>query len=194
ECRLAGDTMLSRLAELAEYHDRIVSAFDDVERVRLLRADKPSFRANNSGRKDNWPNVNTLRDRITRLGEEREQIIGRVLDAAIRRAVLALARCTARAVGERRRAGELEFHHLLVLARALWRDPEAGARARTRLRARYQRILVDEFQDTAPIQVELAALLGSGDPADHDRPWSEINVDPGRLFFVGDPKQSIYRF
>ena len=81
-----------------------------------------------------------------------------------------------------------------MLARTLLRDPEHGAAARDRLRRRYQRILIDEFQDTDPIQVELAALLGSTDPDDCGRPWPEMRVDPGRLFFVGDPKQSIYRF
>src|SRR4029077_2649956 len=49
-------------------------------------------------------------------------------------------------------------------------------------------------QDTDPIQVELATLLGSGDPAACEQVWTDIAVDPGRLFFVGDPKQSIYRF
>ena len=101
----------------------------------------------------------------------------------------------ARAVAERRAAGELEFHDLLVLARTLLRDPSTGVRARARLRERYQRLLIDEFQDTDPIQVELAALLGSADAdAGGARPGPRSTVEPGRLFFVGDPKQSIYRF
>jgi ATP-dependent exoDNAse (exonuclease V) beta subunit len=86
---------------------------------------------------------------------------------------------------------------LLVLARQLLRDETHGARARSRLRERYRRILIDEFQDTDPIQVELAALLAT--PVEVDAPverrvWSELPIEPGRLFFVGDPKQSIYRF
>ena len=56
-----------------------------------------------------------------------------------------------------------------MLARTLLRDPEHGAPARARLWERYHRILIDEFQDTDPIQVELAALLGSDDP-DRRRP------------------------
>ncbi|HEX4219280.1 MAG TPA: 3'-5' exonuclease, partial [Acidimicrobiales bacterium] len=54
----------------------------------------------------------------------------------------------------------------------------------------------DEFQDTDPIQAELAVRIanGSPDPAAGMEPWSDLPVDPGRLFFVGDPKQSIYRF
>src|SRR6185369_15657724 len=99
-----------------------------------------------------------------------------------------------RSVAERRVSGELDFHDLLVLARTLLRDPDHGVGARARLWERYQRILIDEFQDTDPIQVELAALLGSDDPHDGDEPWNKMSVEPGRLFFVGDPKQSIYRF
>jgi len=193
-CRVEGDTLVARLLELAEYGERIRGAFDDIERIRMLRAAKPSFRARGCGRKGNWPDVDAVRDAIARLGEARESLVRPVLDAAIRSVVVALAGSTERAVAARRVAGELEFHDLLVLARTLLRDEQHGPRVRRVLRARYRRILVDEFQDTDPIQVELAALLGSGSDGDGTRPWTEMHVDPGRLFFVGDPKQSIYRF
>ena len=193
-CRDDGDRLVVRLDELAEYGARLREAIDDIERIHLLRAPKPSFATKSCGRRENWPDVNAVRDRIAELGERREAIVGAVLDGAIRRVVTALARCTERSVAERRGLGELEFHDLLVLARTLLRDPVHGARARERLRARYRRILLDEFQDTDPIQMELAALLGSPDPADGARPWTDMTVEPGRLFFVGDPKQSIYRF
>ena len=55
-------------------------------------------------------------------------------------------------------------------------------------------MLLDEFQDTDPIQIEIAALIASDDTEAGQVPWSEITVTDGRLFFVGDPKQSIYRF
>jgi ATP-dependent exoDNAse (exonuclease V) beta subunit len=194
ECRAEGDRLLDRLGELAEYRDRIYAAADDVERVRLLRAGKPSFKVTTTGRQTNWNDINAVRDRVRRLGEARDALVETMLDGAIRHVVYALAGATRRAVDERRAEGELEFHDLLVLARTLLRDPEHGLRARARLRERYARILIDEFQDTDPIQVEIAALLGSGDDVARDVPWNEIRVDPGRLFFVGDPKQSIYRF
>jgi ATP-dependent exoDNAse (exonuclease V) beta subunit len=194
ECRFGEDRLAERLGELREYAARVRGAFDDVERIRLLRADKPSFRVSQCGRKDNWPNVNSVRDEVMRLGEQRSALVNRVLDTAIRRLAAAIARHTAAMVAERRAAGELEFHDLLVLTRSLLRDSRHGARARERLRERYQRILVDEFQDTDPIQVEIAALLASADPSAGERPWTDVEVDPGRLFFVGDPKQSIYRF
>src|SRR5262249_43879802 len=71
---------------------------------------------------------------------------------------------------------------------------EHGWEVRQRLRARYTRLLLDEFQDTDPIQCDLAALLASGEPDARGHRWDELPIDPGRLFVVGDPKQSIYRF
>jgi ATP-dependent helicase/nuclease subunit A len=91
---------------------------------------------------------------------------------------------------ERRRNGELEFHDLLVLARDLLRTRPDVRRA---LHERFPRILIDEFQDTDPLQVELAALLAhSGEQGPVS--WDQAATEAGRLFFVGDPKQSIYRF
>ncbi len=89
---------------------------------------------------------------------------------------------------ERRRTGALNFQDLLILAALLLRTHPA---AREQLGLRYRRVLVDEFQDTDPVQAEVLLLLTS--PAD-GRPWQESVPRPGALFVVGDPKQSIYRF
>ena len=51
---------------------------------------------------------------------------------------------------------------------------------------------MDEFQDTDPLQAELLLLLAADDPAERD--WTAVRPVPGKLFIVGDPKQSIYRF
>ena len=105
----------------------------------------------------------------------------------------------------RLRIGKLDFQDLLVLAaRLLRRDPDV----REQLGARYGRLLVDEFQDTDPLQAEIMLLLSSS-PSDgnsarmgEDGPssgyaeadWRLVVPRPGALFVVGDPKQSIYRF
>ncbi len=88
--------------------------------------------------------------------------------------------------------GTVEFHDLLVLARRLLAH---NADVRSELHARYQRVLLDEFQDTDPIQLAIAVRLTAApdDPA-HDLNWRDLKPLPGRLFIVGDPKQSIYRF
>ena len=89
----------------------------------------------------------------------------------------------------RRREGRLNFQDLLVCARDLLRDHPP---VRVALRERFTPILVDEFQDTDPIQAEILFYL-TGERAD-ERDWKRLVPVPGSLFVVGDPKQSIYRF
>lgn len=93
---------------------------------------------------------------------------------------------------QRRRTGRAEFEDLLIWARDLLRDrPEV----RRYFRERFRCILVDEFQDTDPLQVEILLYLCGEEPDGvAARDWRELRPAPGRLFLVGDPKQSIYRF
>ncbi|MBI4538431.1 MAG: UvrD-helicase domain-containing protein [Gemmatimonadetes bacterium] len=90
---------------------------------------------------------------------------------------------------ERVRTSQLTFQDLLVLAARVLRD---GPEARADLARRYRYLLVDEFQDTDPIQAEVLFLLAADDPDVTD--WHAARPRPGALFVVGDPKQSIYRF
>ncbi|HLY39552.1 MAG TPA: UvrD-helicase domain-containing protein, partial [Candidatus Binatia bacterium] len=89
----------------------------------------------------------------------------------------------------KKRAGCLDFLDLLLRARDLLRDDTA---VRAELQHRFTRVFVDEFQDTDPLQAEILLLLAASDPAEHD--WRRVKPVPGKLFLVGDPKQSIYRF
>ena len=64
---------------------------------------------------------------------------------------------------------------------------------RRHFQQRFKRLFVDEFQDTDPLQAELLLLLAADDPA--QTRWQRcVARCPGKLFIVGDPKQSIYRF
>jgi ATP-dependent helicase/nuclease subunit A len=85
--------------------------------------------------------------------------------------------------------GALDFLDLLLVARNLVRD---NSRVREGFQRRFERIFVDEFQDTDPLQAEILLLLAADDPGETD--WRKARPHPGRLFVVGDPKQSIYRF
>ena len=87
------------------------------------------------------------------------------------------------------RAGALDFLDLLLRARDLVRD---NPLVRHGFQQRFKRIFVDEFQDTDPLQAEILLLLATDDPSETD--WRRARPVPGRLFLVGDPKQSIYRF
>jgi len=89
----------------------------------------------------------------------------------------------------KQRAGQLDFMDLLLMARDLVRDNPV---VRAELQYRFTHIFIDEFQDTDPLQVEILMLLAADDPAQPD--WRAVRPIPGKLFIVGDPKQSIYRF
>ncbi len=89
----------------------------------------------------------------------------------------------------KREAALLDFDDLLHHARDLLKTNEAVRRALAR---RYPRILVDEFQDTDPLQAEILwRIAGDGEP---ESAWHENVIRSGALFLVGDPKQAIYRF
>jgi ATP-dependent helicase/nuclease subunit A len=103
---------------------------------------------------------------------------------------LELARSAAQAYdAERRRNGTLSFQDLLLLSAELL---EKSAHARRALGERFRYLLVDEFQDTDPIQARVLMLLTAEDYEQTD--WRRATPRPGSLFVVGDPKQSIYRF
>jgi ATP-dependent helicase/nuclease subunit A len=90
---------------------------------------------------------------------------------------------------QKRRAGKLDFVDLLILARNLVRD---NIEVRRYLQDRFSHIFVDEFQDTDPLQAELLLLLAADNTRDDG--WLDATPKPGKLFLVGDPKQSIYKF
>ena len=99
-------------------------------------------------------------------------------------------------VAQRRAEGRAEFHDLLIWARDLLRD---NLEVRDHFRHKFSHVLIDEAQDTDPIQTEIAMFLAESVPsgtAAESRPtyWQEIVPETGKLFVVGDPKQSIYRF
>ena len=157
----------------------------------------PSFKVGNIGRTGNWDNVADIRTRVVTLGASVEAVRTRVAEACARRIGSEIRRFTLQSAAERQRSGLLEFHDLLVMARSLLRHPRHGADVRARLHQRYRRLLLDEFQDTDPIQIELAVRIASADPAADataELPWDAVETEPGHLFVVGDPKQSIYRF
>lgn len=83
---------------------------------------------------------------------------------------------------EKQRLGVVDFDDLLLRTRDLLRD---HGRIRANVRSRYDLIVVDEFQDTDPVQTEIVRLLTTDDAG---------NSIPGKLIVVGDPKQSIYSF
>ena len=180
-CIDSADRLYCRLSDLEEFADRLSETPQDQGAlVRLLKHSTPtSLRVGNVGRKSNWPGDAHIEIRadLKDLDDGREAFrlaaVGGIFAPiynTIREFVLDYA-------DERRRRGRLGFQDLLVHCRnLLCRNSEVAGRVRERFRY----LLIDEFQDTDPLQTEIADAIAQG--------------EEGCLFFVGDPKQSIYRF
>jgi exodeoxyribonuclease V beta subunit len=97
--------------------------------------------------------------------------------ASMRRRLALKARAELEA--RKRRAGLMTYDDLLTRLQATLAGP-GGEAVAARLRARYRVVLVDEFQDTDPVQWDIMRrAFGAGG---------------GTLVLIGDPKQAIYAF
>lgn len=103
------------------------------------------------------------------------------------------AAAAAPAIAERlRKQGNLTyFDYLLYLRDMLKEDIKAGGKITRHIYDRHSYFLIDEFQDTNPMQAEIFFFLTAENPV---ADWKKCKPRPGSLFIVGDPKQSIYRF
>lgn len=134
------------------------------------------------------PDRAELRDRWFALRDARDVLVDRIRDETLAELATALSDFVREDALQRRSEGVLSYDDLLLEARDLLVRHDAARRA---LRVRFDSILVDEFQDTDPLQAEIVLLLAA---AEETANWREAEPGPGRLMLVGDPKQSIYRF
>ena len=188
-CTSDDDRLLAHLVRLRDWSERLATAAARSE-VELLHhvASLPSL-ACGYGRADNWAcDIQDVRDACQAADDARTSLLAEVRHGVLADLLAAVAAFTSAGAAERARTGRLAFHDLLVRARDLLRHhPDV----RAELRDRFSHLLIDEFQDTDPLQIELAVLLASDQEADD---WHRLTPAPGRLFFVGDATQSIYRF
>ena len=91
-----------------------------------------------------------------------------------------------------RREGMFTFFDFLYYLRIKFEESCAGDRELIdHVYERHSHILIDESQDTNPIQTELFFFLTS---TVRTNDWTKAKPKEGSLFIVGDPKQSIYGF
>lgn len=198
--------------ELPEGRDAAMKTFDEAgRRLRYQGLSAPSEKAaflqlfadlNNKNRPvtlkcwrseavDHYDWSRTLRDDLLpSLVEEHIRPVLRQWEAFVHEAVVDF---TTPAIGRyrrlRRSEGLLTYHDLLSHTRDLLRDRPS---VREEVQERYPTLLVDEFQDTDPLQAEILSFLASKNPGEDN--WKECSPRDGSLFIVGDNKQSIYRF
>ena len=202
--RLADDDPLYRHTQAKLTSIRQFAALDPASpaAVRLLSRLLPLRQR--GGRQSDWNTDPTsgenacksLKALLLELDGEARDAITETRTAALMPLLNALRSFTLDYAGTRKAQGRAGFHDLLVWTRDMLRD---NLDARDHFRRRFSHLLIDEAQDTDFIQAEIAMFLAEdADPSspDEDRPreWSDIMPKRGKLFVVGDPKQSIYRF
>ncbi|MGW7680685.1 UvrD-helicase domain-containing protein [Kribbella sp. NPDC054772] len=183
------DRLLPKVVQLRELGLMLDAASDQETQLAILQTFR-GLKVGRIGRKENWPDITKVRGDCTEVVEVAGSLVELLLDACLRHLSHWIAERVLESAELRRAEGRLEFHDLLVLARDLLRR---DASVRADLQERFGRLLLDEFQDTDPIQIELAVRIAGGAAADAED-WREVEVPEGHLFVVGDPKQSIYRF
>ena len=186
-----GDTLGARLGVLVDFAEasRVLEGPTLVAHLRRLAVIPRNF-----GHKPRWSSPESLEQarRVAAWTKEATErwtaAFGAVLHGRLVRGLQGVTTIYERM---KRELGRLDYLDLLLKARDALRASES---VRAHFRRRFRLVLIDEFQDTDPLQIEIAVLLASDDPDAGERPWWEVPIAPGRAFFVGDPKQSIYRF
>ncbi|GLZ51349.1 UvrD-helicase domain-containing protein [Actinomycetospora sp. NBRC 106378] len=188
ECTDPSDRLLARFPLLEDWVRQAEATDDEAQLLDLI--DEIPAPGGNVGKAPAWGGqVASVRSELKSLSDDGRTEQASVMDQVVRCLLPRLAREVLTAAENRVCEGRLRFHDLLVLARRLVRRSSSARRV---LQDRYQRLLLDEAQDTDPIQVELAVRIAGGETA--EGPWPDVAVPAGALFFVGDGKQSIYRF
>lgn len=190
QCIASDDKLVEAIVRLGE-HAVVAKHAETLEQIERLRS--LPWPKGNIGRKPSWrTDLDSVRATLAAKREQAAHEVDQIIDAVLQHYLALVAQFVTQRTDARRAEGNLSFHDLLVIARRLLRNNEA---VRLRLHQQYRRLLLDEFQDTDPIQIELAVLLASPAPPE-GRPWTDLAgaLPPGRLVVVGDPKQSIYRF
>ena len=183
------DKAVPYVAGVIEWVDEF-AALDLVERERTLLLRPPAKTNLGAGSGANWhgekPRVKALQQAYR---DAHAAACADLRAGALLGLLPHAERFVADYAADRKRRGRADFDDLLFWARDLLRD---SGPARAYFRARFRAVLIDEFQDTDPVQAELALLLTSDDEPGAD--WRALRPARGRLTVVGDPKQSIYRF
>lgn len=186
-CRDPEDKGLRDVRRLA----RRLEALDELAVASWPAVFVPELRVSvTAGRRDAWAPgaADENKARRLRIQQQLADLRQALADGVLRAAIVWLRRFLQAYAQEKHRLGVLDFQDLLLQARTLLQDDLA---VRAELGTRIQMLCVDEFQDTDPLQAELVIMLAEeGRPAPR---WHDVRVS-SKLFLVGDPKQSIYRF
>jgi ATP-dependent helicase/nuclease subunit A len=172
-----GDLLAARLEDLVAFAEqsRFMEGRPLLDRLSALPEIPKNF-----GHKPRWPSAEALAEarQIAEWTKRAPLEWAAARGAALHGRIVSILLGVAALYEQRKRAaGLLDFLDLLLKARDALRDRPS---VRAYFREKFLFLIVDEFQDTDRVQVEVAQLLAG--------------EAPGGLVVVGDAKQSIYRF
>lgn len=179
------DRLRPRIEELRSLVERLAGAGEEREQV-LAAGTAILGRSYKAGRQEDWGGKETIglvRETATEVREALKETLASCRSEALAGLMPFVIRFVQEDALARGREGTLTFDDLILRPCDLLRTDRGAAAA---LRERFDALLIDEFQDTDPLQVDIARTFAT-DP-------DTGTLEPGRLFLVGDPKQSIYRF
>ncbi|MCO4261501.1 UvrD-helicase domain-containing protein [Pseudarthrobacter sp. MDT3-26] len=192
-CTDPADKLLTAFEHIKSWHGRLAEAETGELGLVLELLHSVPQSGFGGGQKGNWSvNVADVRSSCKDLAEQAIALRNSFVQPAVETVTAAMAEVLLQAARERQHSGELEYHDLLIHARDLLVGEDKHA-VHAALHNRYHCIMLDEFQDTDPVQAELATRIAADEVCGPEG-WEQLRVPPGRLFTVGDPKQSIYRF
>lgn len=152
--------------------------------TRILRADHVETRVNQGAAVPGHPFLDTWQDVC-----EAQEALFADLDVQLLRLQLELVEYVRAELPRRKAQRHIQgFSDLLRGLRDALRDADTGPRLAESLRQTFRAALIDEFQDTDPIQLEIFFELFARPPATPTHRWAHV------LTVIGDPKQAIYAF
>ncbi len=178
------DRLLPRIAETIALLNALLSAGDGREAMLVAATLRPSL--GTYGRAPNWKgtmSITEAREITTGVIQTLQDTLESLRSAALAGVLPLVVRFVTSEARERGRDGRLTFDDLILKVRNVLHN---NRDARVRFRNQFDALLIDEFQDTDPLQADIALAFATNPETSAP--------EPGRLFLVGDPKQSIYRF
>jgi len=191
-CKDAQDKAILTIEELNEKLRKLESIPVREERERFI-SKEISIGSSNKGNKTNWKpdhQLKRVREHFSSILENLDETKATIADSVVAALAERLTDYIKAYEQAKRERNLLDFNDLLMIARSLLKE---HPQVRKYFRDRYKFLLVDEFQDTDPLQAEIVFFL-SEEEKGKAKEWKDVRVSPKRLFLVGDPKQSIYRF
>lgn len=201
---------VSSLSELKKYcknpdEDRAAQKIDKLNEQFVKLESRPqeekevfifkeiSIGSSKQGNQKNWQtkgHLDEVRNEIDELLKAHEEVRATIVDSVMAALAERLTDYLKAYEEAKRERNLLDFNDMLMIARNMLKE---HPQVRKYFRDRYKFLLVDEFQDTDPLQAEIVFFLSEQEKG-RAKEWKEVQVSPKRLFLVGDPKQSIYRF